>query len=73
MEFEGTIPAGHLEWGNPNKRIPAYMEIVDKGKVNWIEDTNVFSSFEFKGKVLKECVTLRQESIDKKISFAMIR
>lgn len=52
-EFEGSIPPNHPEWGNPNKKIPAYMKIVDKGKVNWIEDAELFSSFEFKGKILK--------------------
>jgi hypothetical protein len=64
MKFEGSIPPNHPEWGNPNKKIPAYMKIVDKGKVNWIEDTELFSSFEFKGKALKGHVTLRRESPD---------
>ena len=64
MKFEGSIPPNHPEWGNPNKKIPAYMKIVDRGKVNWIEDTELFSSFEFKGKALKGYVTLRRESPD---------
>jgi len=64
MEFEGSIPPNHPEWGNPNKKIPAYMKIVDRGKVNWIEDTELFCSFEFKGKALKGYVTLRRESPD---------
>jgi len=64
MEFEGSIPPNHPEWGNPNKKIPAYMKIVDKGKVNWIEDGDLFGSFEFKGKILKRYVTLRRESPD---------
>ena len=61
MEFEGSIPPNHPEWGNPNKKIPAYMKTVDKGKVNWIEDTDLFSSFEFKGKAVKGYVTIRRE------------
>ena len=64
MGFEGSIPPNHPEWGNPNKKIPAYMKMVDKGKVNWIEDTDLFSSFEFKGEALKGYVTLRRESPD---------
>lgn len=28
MEFEGPIPPNHPEWGNPNKKIPAYMKII---------------------------------------------
>lgn len=67
MEFEGSIPPKHPEWGNPNKRIPAYIKILDKGKVNWIEDTNLFSSFEFKGKILKRNVILRREDPDSAI------
>jgi len=64
MEFEGSIPPNHPEWGNPNKKIPAYMKIVDRGKVNWIENTELFCSFEFKGKALKGYVALRRESPD---------
>lgn len=40
------------------------MKIVDRGKVNWIEDTEFFSSFEFKGKALTGYVTLWRESPD---------
>ena len=64
MKFEGSIPPNHPEWGNPNKKIPAYMKIVDRGKVNWIEDKALFSSFEFRGKALNGYVTLRRESPD---------
>jgi len=38
------------------------MKIVGKGKVNWMEDRDMFCSFEFKGKALKGYVTLRRES-----------
>jgi len=44
---------GGLKYGNPNERLPVYMEIIDSGQVNWIEDTPMFSHFEFKGKKLK--------------------
>jgi len=62
MKWEGTIPPGHPEWGNPNKRIPAYMKILDQGKVNAIEESEMFISLEFKGKALKGYVTLKRES-----------
>ncbi|MFQ5822146.1 MAG: hypothetical protein ACE5I5_19355, partial [Candidatus Heimdallarchaeota archaeon] len=64
MEFEGSVPPNHPERSNPNKKIPAYMKLVDKGKINWIDDSNVFASFEFKGKILRGYVTLPQESPD---------
>ena len=64
MEFEGSIPPNHPEWGNPNKKIKTYMKILDGGKVNWLEDTDQFCSFEFKGKILKRYVTIRRESPD---------
>jgi len=41
------------EQGNPNKVLPAFMEIIDSGTVNWIEDTEEFASFKFEGKELK--------------------
>lgn len=44
---------GGMPYGNPNERIPAYIEIKDSGTVNWIEDTAQFSSFKFNGKSLK--------------------
>lgn len=28
MEFEGSILPNHPEWGNSNKKIPAYMKII---------------------------------------------
>ncbi|GAH78535.1 unnamed protein product, partial [marine sediment metagenome] len=36
MNFFGKIPPNHPEWGNPNKRIFAYMDKVDAGSVNII-------------------------------------
>jgi len=47
-----------------NKKIKTYMKILDRGKVNWLEDTDQFCSFEFKGKILKRYVTIRRESPD---------
>jgi len=44
---------GGTAYGNPNERIPAYIEIKDEGTVEWIEDTAQFSSFKFNGKLLK--------------------
>ena len=50
--FEGIIPPG--EEGNPNKRIPAHIDILDSGNCNIIEDSENFMHVEFKGKKLKE-------------------
>jgi len=47
MEFEGSIPPNHPEWGNPNKKIKTYMKILDRGKVNWLEDTDRFDDFAY--------------------------
>jgi len=61
MEFEGSIPPNHPEWGNPNKEIPAFMQILDRGTVNWIADTDLFSRFQFHGKALKGLVIIKRE------------
>lgn len=57
-----SIPPNHPEWGNPNKRIPAYMDKVDAGSVNIISDTGTFVSFMFKGKKLKGYWIAKRES-----------
>ena len=63
MNFTGkSIPPNHPEWGNPNKRIPAYVDKVDKGSVNVISDTDAFVSFMFKGKKLKGYWIAKRES-----------
>jgi len=63
MNFTGkSIPPNHPEWGNPNKRIPAYMDRVDSGSVNIISDTDTFVSFIFKGKKLKSYWIAKRES-----------
>ena len=50
--------------GNPNAILPAFMEIIDEGEVEWIEDSPLFSSFIFKGKKLKGYWSMKQESQD---------
>lgn len=62
MRFFGKIPPNHPEWGNPNKRIPAFMIKVDEGSVNIIADTDTFVSFMFKGKKLKGYWIAKRES-----------
>ncbi len=64
MKFEGEIPPNHPEWGNPNKKIPAYKKIIDKGLANWIEESEMFHSFEFNGKGLSGAVVIIRESPD---------
>ena len=48
--------------GNPNKVLPAFMDIIDEGEVEWIEDQPLFTSFMFKGKKLKGYYTMKQET-----------
>jgi len=50
MNFEGEIPPGKP--GNPNKKIPAHVEILEKGTVDQIETSERFLSFRFYGKKL---------------------
>lgn len=58
------IPPNHPEWGNPNKKIPAYMDFVDSGEVEWLEDSEMFSSFIFKGAKMGGYWTMKRESPD---------
>lgn len=51
MDFEGDIPPGKP--GNPNKKIPAHVEILDKGKLQSIESTPTFASMKIFGTTLK--------------------
>jgi len=62
MNFFGEIPPNHPEWGNPNKRIPAYMDKVDSGSVNIASDTSDFVSFMFHGSKLKGYWIAKRES-----------
>jgi len=65
MSFTGEIKPGEI--GNPFKRISTYMNIIDSGKVNWIEDNPQFASFEFKGRRLKGYWVLKREAPDSDI------
>jgi len=49
--FEGIIGPG--KEGNPNKKIPAHIDILDSGSVNVIEDSENFMHVKFSGKKLK--------------------
>ncbi|GAH71724.1 unnamed protein product [marine sediment metagenome] len=62
MNFFGEIPPNHPEWGNPNKRILAYMDKVDSGSVNIASDTSDFVSFVFHGSKLKGYWICKRES-----------
>lgn len=68
MDWQGEIlpestkeKLGGAAMGNPNKDISAFIEIKDSGTVEWIEDTNLFSSFKFNGKLLKGYWVMRRE------------
>jgi len=51
-DFEkGDISPG--KEGNPNKKIPVHVEILEKGKVDTIETTEKLTSFKFSGAKLK--------------------
>jgi len=52
---------GGIAYGNPNERLPVYIDIKDSGTVEWIEDTELFSSFKFDGKLLKGYWVMRRE------------
>jgi len=52
IEPEGTETREWLKPGNPNKRIPAFVDRIDEGKVTIIEDTPTFISFKLYGKKL---------------------
>ncbi len=62
MNFFGEIPSNHPEWGNPNKRIPAFMEKIDSGSVDIALDSSNFVSFVFHGSKLKGYWIVRRES-----------
>ncbi|MBA7684482.1 hypothetical protein ES703_92878 [subsurface metagenome] len=63
MKFYGkSIPPNHPEWGNMNRRIPAFSDKIDEGSVNIISDTDTFVSFMFHGKELKGYWIAKRES-----------
>ncbi len=51
MDFKGEIAPGKL--GNLNKKIPAHVEILEKGKVDSVENTERFMSYKFSGQKLQ--------------------
>lgn len=53
---------GGTSFGNPNDRIPSYIEIKDTGDVRVVENTDLLKCFEFNGKQLKGFWTLERES-----------
>jgi hypothetical protein len=58
LTFEGEIPPGlkapkWLRPGNPNKKIPAFVDIIDTGKATIISDEPLFMSILLRGKKLK--------------------
>jgi hypothetical protein len=59
FKWEGEIPPG--QYGNPNKRIPAYIETVDQGDVQLLETSDLFKSFIFNGGQLKGYYIMRRE------------
>jgi len=59
FDFSGKIPPGHPE--NKLKREEVNVEILDEGKVNIVEDSEEFISFEFKGKALKGYYIAKRE------------
>jgi len=65
MNFEGELPAKTPE--NPNEKIPAFIEIIDKGKANVIEDTDSFVHMDLKGKKLKGLYHFKREAPDSKV------
>ena len=51
LKFEGEIPAEHPK--NPNKELPMYFEIEDKGNAKVIEKTGDFIHLKFAGTLFK--------------------
>ena len=65
IDQRGNIYTGNLKgetYGNPNERIPAYMEIIDRGKAEIIEEGKDFVSLQLDGKKLKGYYTFKTET-----------
>lgn len=56
-----TGPLGGMPYGNPNSDLPVYIDIKDAGEVELIEDTDLFTSFKFDGKLLKGYWIMKRE------------
>lgn len=52
---------------NPTKILPIYIRVLDKGRMIWVEDTDLFSSFKFYGKHLKGYWIAKKEDPDTKM------
>jgi len=70
MGFAGEVPAkstdkrlGGVPFGNPNRELPIFYDIKDTGNVEIIEDSDLFKSFKFEGKLLKGYYVLRREDL----------
>jgi hypothetical protein len=53
LDTMGQLHSGFRPIGNPNLSIPAYIDIIDSGRVNMVAETENFLSFQFFGKKLK--------------------
>ena len=49
-------------YGNPNKALPVFDDIIDEGAVNIIDDNPELLSFNFKGNILKGNMVMKKES-----------
>lgn len=65
FKWEGRISPG--KFGNPNKRIDAFIETIDSGLVQIQKDEDILKSFVFKGKDLKGHYIMKRE--DPKAAF----
>jgi len=65
MTYEGEIKPG--EPGNPTKKTPTFIEIIDKGTVTILEDSDQFKKYSFKGKKLKGLYVFKLEKGTKNI------
>jgi len=61
-KFEGQIPSGEPAHPKAIKELPLNVDILDKGKVQVIEDSPTFLSLQFKGKKLKGYYVLVREA-----------
>jgi len=57
-----TGDKGGSSYGNPNERLPVYIEIKDSGPAEIIEQNDQFILFKFSGKIMKGLWALKRES-----------
>jgi hypothetical protein len=58
--FTGKL--GGASYGNPLQKTASYMQILDSGNVEWLEDNANFASFKFDGKILNGYYVMKKES-----------